>query len=328
MSIASQAHVNVLRGTLGSAFVDGKPGGDNELIPSIPGNALENATFDVEETPPFGNSYAGVVYFGKWAHFGQLYTNSVDDQTSTQNFYLANFPSFKDLGGGTLGDQKKVLALYGTGTNFPSNTGVRVNTNNSRTYPQIPLVGFHNGSGTAGSFPDDEAWVRHEWCQGVSIPNGINTVNFGAYVRVPNDDMFRSKNCGGFYIWQEVGGTYYINSLVIRKEADDNTFELDTGAATGLAAIQQWSGISNTIDSGTNEYPLRYNDAVNIQNITYRDAEDFSQFNKVDLSVSLQSGTNRTLGFGLFFGENQDNLDESGTPSGLIQFYNPFILFS
>jgi hypothetical protein len=328
MSIASQAHVNVLRGTLGSAYVNGRPGGDNELITSIPDNALENPTFDVEETPPFGNSYAGVVYFGKWAHFGQLYTNSVDDQTSTQNFYLANFPAFKDLGGGTLGDQRKVLALYGTGTNFPSNTGVRANTNNNRTFPQIPLVGFHNGSGTAGSFPDDEAWVRHEWCQGVAIPDSATTVNFGAYVRVPNDDMFRSKNCGGFYIWQTKSGTNYINSLVIRKEADDNTFELDTGAATGLAAIQQWSGISNTIDGGSGEYPLRYNDSVSIQNITYRDAEDFPQFTKVELSVSLQSGTNRRLGLGLFFGENQDNLDESGTPSGLIQFYNPFILFS
>lgn len=328
MSISSQAHVNVLRGTLGSAFVNGRPGGDNELVPSIPGNALENPTFDVEETPPFGNSYAGVVYFGKWAHFGQLYTNSVDDQTSTQNFYLANFPAFKDLGGGTLGDQKKILALYGTGTNFPSNTGVRVNTDNSRTFPQIPLVGFHNGSGEAASFPDDEAWVRNEWSQGVAIPDSATTVNFGAYVRVPNDDVFRSKNCGGFYIWQTKSGTNYINSLVIRKAADDNTFELDTGSTTGLAAIQQWSGISETIDGGSGEYPLRYNDSVNIQNITYRDAEDFPQFKKVELSVSLQTGTSRRLGFGLFFGENQDNLDESGTPSGLIQFYNPFILFS
>jgi hypothetical protein len=328
MSITTQPTVNVLNGSLACAFNNGRPTGSNELVPSIVGNALENPTFDVEETPPFGGSFAGVVYFGKWAHFGQLFTNNSDFQTSTQNFYLANFPAFKDLGGGTLGNQKKVLALFGAGTNFPSNTGDKANTNNSRTYPSIPLVGFHNGSGTAGSFPDDEAWVRNEWSQGVAIPDSATTVNFGAYVRVPSDDMFRSKNCGGFYIWQAKSGTNYINSLVIRKEADDNTFELDTGATTGLAAIQQWSGISETIDGGSGEYPLRYNDSVNIQNITERDAEDYSQFKKVNLTVTLQTGTSRRLGFGLFFGENQDNLDESGTPSGLIQFYNPFVLFS
>ena len=126
MSISIQPTVNVLNGSLACAFNDGRPTGSNELIPSIPGNALENPTFDVVESPPFGNAFNGVVYFGKWAHYGQLFTSDFDFKTYVGNSFLANFPAFKDLGGGQLGDQKKVLKLFGSGTNFPDNT---TNTN-------------------------------------------------------------------------------------------------------------------------------------------------------------------------------------------------------
>ena len=133
MSIASQAHVNVLNGTVGSAFVNGKPAGDNELITSITGNALFTPNWEVAESaPPFGNSYNGVLYFNKcWAHYGQLYTSDFNFQVLTSNNWLANFPAFKDLGS-PLDDQHKVLKLYGGGTNFPDNTGDKANTSNTR----------------------------------------------------------------------------------------------------------------------------------------------------------------------------------------------------
>ena len=74
MGLTTQASINILNGSLAAAWNNGRPGGSNRLIPSIPGNALENPTFDVAESPPFGNAFNGVVYFNKWGHFGQLFT--------------------------------------------------------------------------------------------------------------------------------------------------------------------------------------------------------------------------------------------------------------
>ena len=65
MSISVQPNVNVLNGSLASGFNDGRPTGNNELIPSIPYNTIQKPTFDVDEdAPPFGNAYNGVTYWG------------------------------------------------------------------------------------------------------------------------------------------------------------------------------------------------------------------------------------------------------------------------
>jgi len=328
MSITTQPTVNVLNGSLACAFNNGRPTGSNELIPSIPGNALQNPTFDVAESaPPTYDSFAGVVYFGEWGHFGQLFTNNFDFKTNSATAYLANFPAFKDLGGTNLGDQPKVLKLFGTGTNFPDNTGDKVNTDNTRTYASPPLVGFSD-SAPAGTFPDSDAWCRHEWSQGVAIPDSATKVKFGAYIRTPSDDLFRSKNCGGVYIWQDIASApptnVYINAIVVKRPQDD--FELAEGTQTsGLNSQQQWSGLSDTNDGSI--YDLRWNDTVFVQSIDYKSTSDHQQFRKVEKEVTLQTGTSRRLGLAMFFGENQGNLDESATPTGSIQFYNPFVVF-
>jgi hypothetical protein len=329
MSIASQAHVNVLNGTVGSAFVDGRPAGDNGLIPSIPGNALLNPTFNVAESaPPTYNEFNGSLYFNKWGHYGQLYTSDGDFKTHGATRYLANFPAFKDLGGINLGDQPKVLKIFGAGTNFPSNTA-NVNTNNSRTYPNIPLTAFTD-SAPAGAFPDSGAWTKNEWSQGVAIPDGATTVKFGAYIRTPADDLFRDLNCGGVYIWQDTSASppssVYVNAIVVKKPTD--TINLVTGTQTlGINSQQQWSGLDDATSGFPSVYALRWNDSTTIQSIDYKSTADHQQFTKVEKEVTLQSGTGRRLGLGLFFGENQSNLDESATPTGSIHFYNPFIIF-
>ena len=324
MSITTQPTVNVLNGSLACAFNDGRPTGSNELVPSIVGNFLKNPTFNVAESaPPVYDSFAGDIYFGEWGHFGQLFTNNFDYKTNSATRYLANFPAFKDLGGTNLDDQPKVIKIFGTGTNFPDNTGDKVNTDNSRTYPSPPLVGFSD-SVPAGTFPDSDAWCRHEWSQGVVVPDSATTVKFGAYIKTPSDDLFRNLNCGGVYIWQDASSTKYINAIVVKKPTD--TINLVTGLqATGLNSIQQWSGLSDTNDGST--YALRWNDTTNIQSIDYESTNNHQQFRKVDKEVTLQTGTGRRLGLAMFFGENQGNLDESATPTGSIQFYNPFVQF-
>ena len=334
MGLTTQASINILNGSLAAAWNDGRPGGSNRLIPSIPGNALEHPTLDVAESnPPFGSQFAGVTYFDDWGQLSQLYTNTVDTQTFVGNKFLANFPAFKDLGG-TLDDQPKVLKLFGAGTDFDVTSGTNSNNNNSRTYTgvdstnRIPLVGMSETT-TIGSFPDSTCWCRNEWSQSVDIPDSATKVTFGAYMRVPEDDDFRAKNCGGVYIAQWANLTYptyyVVNAITVKRDADSFSF-LTGSIAQGLVSQQNWSGLRP--DFKTSGDKRRWNDSTNIQSVDYKSTDDHRQFRKVEKEVTLQSGTNRKMVFSCFFGENQGNIDETDTPTGSIQFYQPFVIFS
>jgi|TARA_R100000482_G_scaffold120571_1_gene65954 hypothetical protein len=334
MSIASQANINLLNGGLASAWSNGKPNGNNELVPSVVGNALEHPTLDVAESnPPFGSQFAGITYFDDWGQLSQLYTNTTDTQTFVGNNFLANFPAFKDLGS-NLDDQKKVLKLFGSGSDFGVTSGDNSNNNNSRSYTgneatnRIPLVGMSETT-TIGSFPDNTCWCRNEWTQSVDIPNSATKVTFGAYIRVPSDDDFRAKNCGGIYIaqWTNLSyPTFYtINAITAKRSADSFTF-LTGSIAQGLVSQQNWSGLRP--DFKDNSDKRRWNDSTTIQSVDYVSSSDYRQFRKVEKEVTLAGGTNRKMTFNLFFGENQGNIDGTGTATGSIHFYQPFVIFS
>ena len=322
MSITTQVSPNILNGILAAGWngLKGKPGGDNRLIPSIPGNALDNPTFDVAESPPFGNAFNGVVYFGKWSHFGQLFTSDFDYKTYVGNSFNANFPPFKDLGGGALDDQPKVLKLYGAGTNFPDNT-TNTNTDNARSFP---LSGM-SFTATPGTYPDGGTWTRQGWSQGVAVPDSATTVTFGAYVRIPSDDQLRDLNVVGCYINQNTGSSNYVNAMYIKEDGQMFSFHTGTGNAN------HWSGLGDDITAGSNtEYPVRYNTTSTIQSITPYFQSEFAQFKKIEKTVTLQAGANRRLTFEMFFGENQSYLTpvSTGTPSGAGLFYNPFVTYA
>lgn len=320
MSIGSQAHVNVLNGTIGSAFVDGLPAGDNRLIPSIPGNALENPTFDVSADPPFGNAFNGITYFGKWAHFGQLFTSDFDYKCYVGNSFHGNFPPFKDLGGGTLDDQPKVLKLFGSGTNFPDNT-TNTNDNNGRGFP-LPGMSYTT---QAGNFPDSSTWCRQGWSQGIAVPDSATTATFGAYFKIPEDDELRDLNVVGCYINQNTGSNNYVNAMYIKKDGQNFSF------ATGSLNQDHWSGLSDSLDAADNTaYSIRTNTVCTVQEIDAYLLSKFKQFRKIEKTITLQSGTGRRLTYELFFGENQSYLSppSAPTPTGAGLFYNPFVTFA
>jgi len=336
MSISQQANVNVLNGTIGSAFVNGKPAGDNELIKSVAGNALENPTMDVSATKPEGTGFAGATYFNKWGRLSQLFTSTVDTQTFIGNSFLANFPAFKDFGGPNLNDAPKVLKLYGAGSVFNVTSGTNSNNNQSRSYTgngatnRIPLVGMSEST-TIGSFPDNTCWCRNEWTQSVDIPTNAVTCKFGSLIKVPSDDDFRAKNCGGLYIAQWTNLTYptqfTINAITVKRDADSFTFLTGT-QAQGLISQQNWSGLRT--DFIDNDDKRRWNDTTNIQSVDYKSASDHRQFNRVEKTVTLAgSGAGRKMTFNMFFGENQQNLDDADPKinSGSVQFYQPFVQF-
>ena len=99
-----------------------------------------------------------------------------------------------------------------------------------------------------------------------------------------------------------------------------------------MTALQNWSGLQTAATSEEGETPYyrnRKNSIVHIESIDYENSSDFRQFKKVQKTVNMNDiNQSQTVGIGLFFGENQSNLDESGTPTGAIHFYNPFIVFS
>jgi|TARA_R100000479_G_scaffold175218_2_gene125688 hypothetical protein len=319
MSITTQPTVNVLNGSLACAFNNGRPTGSNELTPSVPGNALENPTFDVAETPPFGNAFNGVVYFGKWAHFGQLFTSDSDFKCYVGNSFHANFPAFKDLGGGTLDNQRKCVKLYGAGTNFPGNS---TNTNNDNTR-SFPLSGMCFNT-TPATYPDSSTWVRQGWSQGVAIPDSATTVTFGAYVRIPEDDQLRDLNVVGCYINQIDGGVNYVNAMYIKEDGQMFSFKEGSGLNKN-----HWSGLSSSIDANSNtEYSIRENTNCTVEDITPYLQSGFKQFKRIQKTVTLKTGTGRRLTYEMFFGENQTYLNASGTPSGAGFFYNPFVTFA
>jgi hypothetical protein len=321
MGLTTQASINILNGSLAAAWNNGRPGGSNRLIPSIPGNALENPTFDVVTSPPFGNAYNGVVYFGKWSHYGQLFTSDYDYKTYVGNSFHANFPAFKDLGGGELDDQPKILKLYGAGTNFPDNTS-KTNNNNGRAFP---LSGM-SFTTLPGTYPDGGTWTRQGWSQGVEVPDSATTVTFGAYVRIPSDDQLRDLNVVGCYINQSTGSNNFVNAMYIKE--DGQMFSFKTGS--GLNKFH-WSGLSDRLDAnGNTEYSTRENNVCTVQDITPYLQSEFAQFKKIEKTVTLQGGSNRRLTFEMFFGENQDYLTpvSTGTPSGAGFFYNPFVIYS
>ena len=336
MSISAQANVNVLNGSLACAFTNGRVTGNNELPQTVTGNALFASDWKVgDETLPFGAEYAAERHLWDWGQASQLYTSTADTKNFVGNAFLANFPAFKDLGGGYSPIQKKVIKLFGAGTDFNVTSGANNNNNNSRTYTgasatnRIPLVGMSETT-TVGSFPDNTCWCRNEWTQSVDIPNDAVTATFGAYVRVPEDDDFRAKNCGGVYIAQWTNLSYptefTINAITVKRSADSFSF-LSGQQAQGLISQQQWSGIKTDFLSASEGDKIRWNDTTNIESIDYKDSSDYRQFRKIEKEVTLAAGTSRKMTFNCFFGENQGNLDDSGTPSGAIQFYEPFVRF-
>lgn len=329
--------VDVLDGSLASAWsaLDGNSAGSPYLPPSIPGNVLLYPTMNVAATKPEGTGFAGATYFNNWGRLSQLFTSSEDTQTFIGNNFLADFPAFKDFGGPNLNDAPKVLSLYGAGSDFNVTSGTNSNNNNSRSYTgnaatnRIPLVGMSETT-TVGSFPDNTCWCRNEWTQSVDIPNSATKVKFGAYIRVPENDDFRAKNCGGVYIAQWTNLTYptqfTINAITVKRDADSFTF-LTGQQAQGLISQQNWSGLRT--DFIDNSDKRRWNDTTNIESVDYESTSNHRQFRKVEKEVTLAAGTSRKMTFNMFFGENQGNIDDADPKidSGAIQFYQPFVIF-
>jgi hypothetical protein len=346
MSLTTQSTVNVLNGSSACAFNDGRPTGDNELPSASPRNNIDFPTCNyavVAAGIPYGVGDNGgsigprTPVNVKWCRNGLLYPSDFDQKTTNNFTFQTNYPPFKTLGG-DLSDQKKVLKMFGTGTNFPSNT-VYTNDDNTRDYnsdPSLrrwPLVGMSTAA--PGTYPDSNCWVRYDLTTTGDIPAQATKCTFGAYIRIPSDDQLRPLNVCGVYIRQtnQINiydpPTAWVNGIVVKNDSQNISFLTGSpiDATNGsLANRQQWSGCKY-FDTTGGTFGFGYNDTANIESFDYHNASDFAQFRKVEKTVDIQNVGSNQMSLSLFFGENQSYLNASGIPSGAALFYEPFMIF-
>jgi hypothetical protein len=328
-------------------------------------NALVNPTFfqsaSAESVYPVGAMFNGhksdtldgsgqerqFFYPLAWSPYSPLFTNTTSYSSLVNNNFLTNYRPYEDtalfggilqssIGGQYISDvnyrRDRVLKLFGAGSSL-----ISFNRDPDRTYPDPPITGNVEAGytvGTGTTWGDSRLWTRYEWSQGVTIPAGATQVTFGAYFRCPPEDLFRDLNFGGCYIFQDVNENpptnVKINAIVLKRSA--HSLNLPTGSSQ--QGHYNWSGLSDIFTFGENRYPLRWNDSINTQSITYENAEDFAHFKAVTKTITLspESNTFNRLGFAMFFSENQSYMTEPppspNPPSGAIQFYNPFVIFS
>ena len=86
-----------------------------------------------------------------------------------------------------------------------------------------------------------------------------------------------------------------------------------------------WGGLAS--DQSTTGYNINSFLQANTISGGYENAEDYQFFKKVERSATLGGEQFDYINIGLYFCENQTNLDESTTPTGAIEIFQPYVQF-
>lgn len=319
-------------------------------------NALQNPMFDEDNGYPIGAQFNGTTsdiavrsYLpSDWSPCSPIFVETSNYSSLTPTNFLSDYRPYDDtsLFGGEKSSPSfpthlininysggRVLKMYGIGDSL-----VSFNRNPDRTYPDLPVTNATTSTKTVDgttTWGDNECWSLYQWSQGITVPSGFTQATFGAYFRCPPEDLFRQLNFGGVYVWQDIASSVpsnvYVNAIAIKRAS--HSLSLRTGVAPSGQGAFNWSGLSD-VKSGSGVYGLRWNDSNYIQSITYKDAEDFSDFTAVTKTITLQNdaGIPDKLGFGCYFAENHSYMPHTppdpNPPTGSIQIYNPFVIFS
>jgi hypothetical protein len=177
-------------------------------------------------------------------------------------------------------------------------------------------------------------WARHEWTQVVSVPDSATSVTFGARIKIAEDDKLKLYNWCGIYCTQDVytqpslgTGTRYVNYFGIKNSSD--TYTRKTGTLTGLDAQYNWNGLQNTSPpSGSNHYYFTPT-TTHVTEHAMLDDADFDDFKRVEYTFNLNGGTQRKMGFTLYFAESIGNMKRAnGDFTGGFQVFDPTVEFS
>lgn len=317
-------------------------------------NALQNPLFDADNGYPIGEIFNGQTREAQstWlpAHWSPCSGISPSSSAGTlvNTFFDTNYRPYEDtakFGGeeeGSAPNRRLVNINYSGGRSLKM-YGIGLASEASdrdpdRTYEFYPVTHTTGATRTIdGTTPwgETDCWTKYEWTQGVSIPDGMNTATFGAYVKCDPSDLFRALNFGGIYAFQNTTslGSFpqnvYSNIIAIKRASTN--LNLKSGTIASPQGQYHWSGNSQYLNLD-DKYGGRWNDTSNVQSITYKDAEDYPDFIAVEKTITLQSGTGRKMGLGMYFMENHSYLPATAPDpnplSGSIEFYNPFLIFS
>ena len=342
---------------------------------AISGNTISNPFFDSDAKYPgaIGLGFAQELWAGwansslgypaDWGFHSPLFSNPYDYKSYLPNYFLYRYNT-KGVGLGSfandehvdlartvsysyqLSAQKRILKLHGAGNRL---TTINTNTAN-RSYPSPPITSCHNDGVTIGSsFSTDsnKRWCMHSYVAEVAIPSNATGATFGAYVKCPSDDHFKTLNGGVValilpeYAFDH-SCTTRVHTMIFRKSTSSSSFDLVEGSNTagnGTAHFN-WSGLTDSHNFATRG-AHRWNDYVHISAHQYEDSDNYHEFKKVSRTVTNASinalkrpDVGNALQYGhallvLGFLENHSYLGQYPTgPTGAIQFYNPFVTFT
>ncbi len=246
--------------------------------------------------------------------------------------------------------QDRVIKLYGADNLHESGLTQQRNNDMTRAYN---LTGAYAGSSGpprvvsntttasglylntgSGSPYNYFFWSRHEWTQVVSVPDSATSVTFGARIKIAEDDKLKLYNWCGIYCTQDVytepslgTGTRYVNYFGIKNSSDN--FTRPTGTLTGDMAEYNWNGLQNILPpSGSNHYYFTPT-TTHVTEHAMLDDDDFDDFKRVEYTFNLNSGTQRKMGFTLYFAESIGNMKRAnGDFTGGFQVFDPTVEFS
>jgi len=276
---------------------------------------------------------------GPFRHYSPTFLNVTSTYDTLAPAYLPYaFPPYPVDNSGPAG--RHLFKLFGIGsTLIPFN-------NFNRVYPDPPMRQITSDTTGSGGITQD--WAKYEMYQVVNIPVGATVVNFGAMVLCPASDDLRPYNFGGFYIfagssstnkWSvdfaaicgssvpilpgSLGAPFYTNY----QESVSNSLYMWAGPsfAPGGEAVNRWNSSlylrgQDVLDGGSNT--------------AQRPASDYRTWKQLNIRIPLPLGgsgngvDNTKLGFSMYFAESRGYLNNSGTQSGSIWIYDPYVVFS
>ena len=266
-------------------------------------------------------------------------------------FYENEFP-YKDTGVNP-GSQFRVIGLYGSGTAIP---GKPMNQSN----PQWGILNPNNKTFNAGTTSEEiervgavaqgssfdtntripgatGVWAKNEWQQDVTTIANLaeaplvkagGKFKVGCKVRVPSNDMLRSKNFGGFYVSMayrkdSAPSVNHRDVFYVAIKRANHTLNIPHSDGHTLTATEKkynWRGFKANPLNDHGSYNILENEADYVQKLGEYNAEDLADFKSLDFEIPVPTDYDEDgsqdamrMSFHLYFHEAAEHLEGLST---------------
>lgn len=284
-------------------------------------NYLQNSFLDADSNAGSSTveTWNGTEICNSWRFFSPTFTNTLDYRSLAPKYFLTNEEPYSELNEFSP-LQKRIVQMNGIGS-----TLIAFNSLN-RTFPNVPMKQITNTiSGTTDPSSD---WTKYEMIQNVTVPAGTTSMSFGALIRVRTSDTLRPLNFGGVYAYSGTGTTWSIDHASVCGSSVPSLLGGSGSYTTysesgGQNSLFMWAGLNLSFQN-------RWNSSLKLRKHSQDLATDYADWKQLNVTVALprESPNTGVVGFAMYFAENHSYLNDDGTPSGSIWFYNPYVSFS